>query len=296
MAAPPPSSYADIVTAQEKLQAQELEQQKLRKQAYEDALDEVHTRFILNLPSEELESADRIMFQLEQAWWFYEDMICDRAAPELNMPRFSNLKPFAKILFDMSPLLNSLGSDFQTMWSEFSAYKRKISTYGTILLNNSVKGSIKIVLCQTWNGTTWTLPAGKINQGESPIDAAVRETFEETGFDPNCKLGITKEWKESEEEDPATGSEQGKSSLITWSYPLKDEDALTCKLAYASNCCSGLKLWDKWTLTVFDVDALQNLRGKFPMASSSLKLSIRTGREGRAMSVKVYRCHFRLPL
>ena len=34
--------------------------------AAEEALDDVHTRFILNLPDEEFESADRIFFQLEQ--------------------------------------------------------------------------------------------------------------------------------------------------------------------------------------------------------------------------------------
>ena len=241
-----PISYADMVTQQEKVQAQQVEEQKIQKQAYEDALDEVHTRFILNLPAEELQSSDRIMFQLEQAWWFYEDMICDRAPPELKMPRFSNLKPFCKILFDMSPLLSSLGSDFATMWSEFSAYKRKISTYGTILLNDSIKGSIKIVLCQTWNGSTWTLPAGKINQGESGNDAAARETFEETGFDPNCRFGMTKQWKEDEdgEQAQAGGGSQANAknnSKITWSHPLKDEDALTCKFlsSFVTNMSGG---------------------------------------------------------
>jgi mRNA-decapping enzyme subunit 2 len=210
---------------------------KLQQQAYSDALDEVHTRFILNLPPEELASSDRIMFQLEQAWWFYEDMICDRASPDLNMPRFSNLKPFCKILFEMSPLLDSLG-DFNTMWTEFSAYKRKISTYGTILLNdetttiNEVSGkqeqSFKIILCQLWNGNTWTLPAGKINQGESGDAAAARETFEETGFDPNCRFGLTKKWKE-EEEAAITAGVPVVTSKVTWMHPLRDEDALTCK-------------------------------------------------------------------
>jgi len=37
--------------------------------AFEEALDDVHTRFILNLPPEELSSTDRIFFQLEQAWY-----------------------------------------------------------------------------------------------------------------------------------------------------------------------------------------------------------------------------------
>jgi mRNA-decapping enzyme subunit 2 len=36
---------------------------------YEDAMDDVHTRFLLNLPADEFASADRIFFQIEQAWY-----------------------------------------------------------------------------------------------------------------------------------------------------------------------------------------------------------------------------------
>jgi hypothetical protein len=36
------------------------------EQAFNDALEDVHTRFILNLPIEELSSSNRIFFQLEQ--------------------------------------------------------------------------------------------------------------------------------------------------------------------------------------------------------------------------------------
>jgi len=35
---------------------------------HDDAMDDVHTRFLLNLPPDEFASADRIFFQIEQAW------------------------------------------------------------------------------------------------------------------------------------------------------------------------------------------------------------------------------------
>ena len=68
---------------------------------FETALDDVHTRFLLNLPASELATTDRIFFQLEQAWWFYEDMICDNSdisfqdlAPSNLLPKFySSTRP-----------------------------------------------------------------------------------------------------------------------------------------------------------------------------------------------------------
>jgi len=179
-----------------------------QSQEYLDALEDVHTRFILNLPDSELQTADRIFFQLEQAWWFYQDFIVD-LNPDKNLPSFTTFKPFASRLFQYSPLLPD-ASNFPQMWSEFSQYRRKISNYGCILLSQDFKS---IVLCQVWNGKTLTFPAGKINQGEDGATAAARETYEETGFDPHCGFGLTASWKER---DP---------SKITWK-PLRQNNAL----------------------------------------------------------------------
>ncbi|CAB9500601.1 mRNA decapping [Seminavis robusta] len=180
-------------------------------QAFQDALEDVHTRFLLNLPSEELATADRILFQIEQAWWFYEDWICDQqqaAQQESLLPRFKHLKPFAVEMFQFSPLLQI--AQFPAMWDKFSKYKRKISTYGCILLNVDCT---KIVLCQDYNSKSWTFPAGKINQGEEGIDAATRETYEETGFDVNCRLGLTQQ-------------QQQHATTTTWKHPLQEKDAV----------------------------------------------------------------------
>lgn len=179
---------------------------------FEDALEEVHTRFVLNLPDSELQTADRIFFQIEQAWWFYEDLICD-AHPEWKLPRFASLKPFSLKMFEYSPLL-PLVKEFPAMWASFTNYKRKISNYGCILMNEDCS---KFILCRVWNGKSYTFPSGKINQGEDGNAAAARETYEETGFDPAAKFGITAEWLQ---QDP---------TKITWNMTLPESDALAVK-------------------------------------------------------------------
>jgi len=187
-------------------------------QAYEEALDDVHTRFILNLPAEELASSDRIFFQLEQAYWFYDDFLCDDS--ELveggtPLPRFKNLKPFCSKMFEISPILSPLRSSFDEMWNEFAKYKRKISTYGTVLLNEECT---HVILCKAWGGEAWTFPAGKVNQNEKSVEAAGRETYEETGFDPNCQLGATKLLKAQ--------AESGEGPKLSWVTPLEDINEL----------------------------------------------------------------------
>ena len=220
--------------------------------AFEEAMDDVHTRFILNLPDEELRSVPRIFFQLEQAWWFYDDFVCDGAAAAVAvaeegeddeegdddedkknnkkktkkkrgkrggverpdpLPRFKHVRPFALAMFKRSPLLRPMIPRFDEMYDEFHAYKRSISTYGTILLN---AGATRVVLCRTWKGKFWTLPGGKVNQNESGMDAAARETYEETGFDPMCERGMCASLrfrKGGDDESPPWG-------------PLRDSDKL----------------------------------------------------------------------
>ena len=74
-------------------------------------------------------------------------------------------------------------NEFDRMWNEFSQYKRSISTYGCALFT---KDCDKVALCMMYGAKeTWSFPMGKVNQGESGIDAAARETYEETGFDPS---------------------------------------------------------------------------------------------------------------
>jgi mRNA-decapping enzyme subunit 2 len=193
---------------------------KKEQEALEVALDDVQTRFLYNLPTEELATSDRIFFQIEQAWWFYEDILRDglggsnddievESNKNLLLPRFKHLSAFAKEMFRFSPMLQPLLPHFDSMWSEFSAYRGKISTFGCILLNRECT---KVVLIKGWKSNNWTFPSGKVNQNESGIDAGARETYEESGFDPSCSFGICKEMAEA-------------GLSLTWE-PLKEENAV----------------------------------------------------------------------
>lgn len=49
------------------------------------------SRFIINVPVEELSSIERICFQIEQAYWYYEDFVREQNP---NLPYY-NLKNFS---------------------------------------------------------------------------------------------------------------------------------------------------------------------------------------------------------
>ncbi|KAG5178281.1 hypothetical protein JKP88DRAFT_188627, partial [Tribonema minus] len=135
----------------------------------------------MNLPQQELASADRLFIQLEQAWWFYEDFIADHNP---SVPHF-NLKSFAKLLFDHCPLLRPLTDEYNELFESFRSWKGQIPVAGCILLN---RARTRVVLVRSWKGNSRTLPRGKINEAEPPAVAAAREVLEETGFDASALI------------------------------------------------------------------------------------------------------------
>jgi mRNA-decapping enzyme subunit 2 len=141
-------------------------------------LDDLCVRFIINLPREELESVERICFQVEEAQWFYEDFIrpLDPALPSLN------LKTFAMRIFQHCPLMSQWSHYHHVVaFSEFLAYKTRVPVRGAIMLNEEMD---EVVLVKGWKkGANWSFPRGKINKGEKDLDCAIREVYEETGFD-----------------------------------------------------------------------------------------------------------------
>ena len=144
----------------------------------EDWLDDLCVRFIINLPQEELESVERICFQVEEAQWFYEDFIrpLDASLPSMS------LRTFCLRIFQHCPLLSSFSQyHHATAFSEFLNYKTRVPVRGAIMLNDAMD---HVVLVKGWKkNANWSFPRGKINKDEPDLDCAIREVYEETGFD-----------------------------------------------------------------------------------------------------------------
>lgn len=76
-----------------------------KNKSLEEVLDDLCSRFIINLPNEELESFDRLCFQIEAAHWFYLDFFREEMP---KLPVF-NLKEFVRqsILYFLAPITHS---------------------------------------------------------------------------------------------------------------------------------------------------------------------------------------------
>ena len=148
-------------------------------------------RFIINLPPEELESVERICFQVEEAQWFYEDFIrpLDPSLPSLT------LRAFSLRIFQHCPLFSQWDvQHYTTAFAEFLAYKSRVPVRGAIMLNEEMD---QVVLVKGWKkGANWSFPRGKINKDEDDLDCAIREVYEETGYDIK-EAGLVKDEQET---------------------------------------------------------------------------------------------------
>ncbi|KAF9459902.1 Dcp2, box A domain-containing protein [Collybia nuda] len=143
---------------------------------HDEVLEDLSSRFILNLPDEELASLERICFQVEQAHWFYEDFIREENPKFPSLP----LKKFSAMLFHACPLLHHWSHDHEQAFNTFMQYKTRVPVCGAIMLNDTWE---KCVLVKGWKSSSgWGFPKGKINEDEPPANCAVREVLEETGY------------------------------------------------------------------------------------------------------------------
>ncbi|KAG4952313.1 hypothetical protein JHK85_046180 [Glycine max] len=127
----------------------------------QELLDDLCSRFVLNVPKEDLQSFERILFLVENAHWFYEDNSVE------NNPSLKslNLKEFTS-LYDI--------------FKDFTSYKVRVPVTGAIILDETYE---RCLLVKGWKGTSWSFPRGKKSKDEEDHACSIREVMEETGFD-----------------------------------------------------------------------------------------------------------------
>lgn len=153
---------------------------KLKDKHYvirKDILDDLSSRFVINVPGEERENVIRICFQMELAYWFYLDFYCTQ---DESMNK-SCTREFFYQMFLHIPSLKHLARNIDAILLDFRNYKMAVPTFGAILLSESLS---HVLLVQSFfSKASWGFPKGKVNQDETPVHCALREVLEETGFD-----------------------------------------------------------------------------------------------------------------
>ncbi|XP_026412985.1 mRNA-decapping enzyme subunit 2-like isoform X2 [Papaver somniferum] len=150
----------------------------------QELLDDLCSRFVLNVPKEDLESFERILFLVEQAHWFYEDNSVEQN-PSLKS---LSLREFTSLMFNSCAALRPYIAHIDDIYKDFTSYKVRVPVTGAIILDESFE---RCLLVKGWKiGASWSFPRGKKNKDEEDNTCAVREVLEETGFDISKLLKV----------------------------------------------------------------------------------------------------------
>ncbi|GFP82842.1 mRNA-decapping enzyme subunit 2 [Phtheirospermum japonicum] len=147
----------------------------------QELLDDLCSRFVLNVPKEDQQSFERILFLVEYAHWFYEDNSVEKN-PSLKS---LTLKEFTTLLFNNCDVLKPYVAHIDDIFKDFTSYKVRVPVTGAIILDETYE---RCLLVKGWKGTSWSFPRGKKSKDEEDHKCAIREVLEETGFDVSSLL------------------------------------------------------------------------------------------------------------
>nr|CAB3495423.1 unnamed protein product [Digitaria exilis] len=109
----------------------------------QELLDDLCSRFLLNVPKEELESFERILFLLEQAHWFYEDNSVEHN-PNLKSLSF---KDFTSLMFKSCTALRPYIAHLDDIYKDFNNYKFRVPVSGAIILDDTYERVLEETGC-----------------------------------------------------------------------------------------------------------------------------------------------------
>lgn len=153
----------------------------------------VASKFLNIIPAADRKSFNRIGFHVEAAWWFYTDYCrpVTRSLPNLNF------RAFAPLLLSKQPDLlapfGGLGA-LPRLLDAFFNYRSQIPVCGAAIFDTKRK---RVLLVRGLHSASkWSFPRGKMNAHESAAACAIREVWEEVGYDigPLLKEELKLEW------------------------------------------------------------------------------------------------------
>ncbi|CAG7911329.1 unnamed protein product [Brassica rapa] len=141
-----------------------------------ELLDDLCSRFVLNVPEEDQQSFERILFLVENAYRYYEANAVE------NDPTLKSLslKEFTSLLFNSCDVLRPYVSNVDDIFKDFTSYKCRVPVTGAIILDETYE---RCLLVKGWKGSSWSFPRGEKSKDEEDYACAIREVLEETGFD-----------------------------------------------------------------------------------------------------------------
>ncbi|KAL0452164.1 UNVERIFIED_CONTAM: decapping enzyme subunit [Sesamum latifolium] len=134
----------------------------------QELLDDLCSRFVLNVPKEDQQSFERILFLVEYAHWFYEDNSVEKN-PSLKS---LTLKEFTSLLFNNCDVLKPYVAHIDDIFKDFTSYKVRVPVTGAIILDETYE---RCLLVKGWKGSSWSFPRGKKSKDEEDHKCAIRE-------------------------------------------------------------------------------------------------------------------------
>lgn len=192
-------------------------------------LDDCSARFLSSLSEESIRNPPKLCHQLQEAYWFYMDNVYQK--DKKFMPKL-NQSNFIMLMLEACERLSAIYTSQQhreELLSEWRKYMRTVPINGAVMVNKELT---KCIMIQSYKGTSWNFPGGKLDPGEDDASCAAREVLEETGIDiksaitPNeflvsdldsghrCKLFLVADIEFSSSIRPTTFKEIGKIGWV----------------------------------------------------------------------------------